>query len=153
MSEDAVIELLLSRRETFKDFETFEFLSGVFPKNLGLLLLKKTKLDMSSRIENISNKEIINLASIIKSFIINYKGMYGFDRAQVTVGGIDLSEISSDLSLKKVPNLFVSGELMNIDGECGGFNMHWAFVSGYIVSRSIIERSELYGQSKRKYDN
>ena len=153
MSEDAVIEMLLSRRETFKEFEAFEFLNGVFPKNLGFLLLKKTKLDMSSYIENISNKDIIKLASIIKSFVINYKGMYGFDRAQVTVGGVDLSEISKDLSLKKVSNLFLCGEVMNIDGECGGYNMHWAFVSGYIVAKSIIERSELYGQSKRKYDN
>ena len=143
IKEDSLIEMLLERRNSFKGFEALEFLNGIFPKNLGLLLLKRSKIDMSSYIENISNKDIIKLAAAIKTFIINYKGLYGFDRAQVTVGGIDLLEVNKDnLSLKKEPNIYVCGEILNIDGECGGFNMHWALVSGYIVSKSIIERSE-----------
>ena len=143
IEEEKLIEMLLARRSLYEGFEALDFLNGIFPKNLGLLLLKKARIDMSCYVENITNKDIIKLSSIIKSYIINYKGHYNFDRAQVTVGGIDLSEINnSDLSLKKMPKIFVCGEVMNIDGDCGGFNMHWALVSGYIVAKAILERRD-----------
>lgn len=143
IDEDELINMLIERRKLYEGFEAFDYLNGIFPKNLGLILLKKSRIDMASYVENITNKDIVRLANVIKSYIINYKDTYGFDRAQVTVGGIDLSEINhEDLSLNKAPNIYVCGEVMNIDGECGGYNMHWALVSGYIVSKSILEKSE-----------
>ncbi len=141
LSEDELINLLIERRNIYKSFEAFEYLNGIFPKNLSLLLLKKAKIDLSTYVENITNKEIIKLSSIIKEYTLIYKGQYGFDRAQVTVGGVDLSELNKDLSLSRLPSMYLCGEIINVDGECGGYNMHWAFVSGYAVAKAIAEKS------------
>jgi predicted flavoprotein YhiN len=52
----------------------------------------------------------------------------------VTIGGLDLKEVNPDtLEVLKVPGLFVSGEALNVDGECGGFNLQWAWTSGYLA--------------------
>lgn len=146
LTDDELINKLMMRKKTYKGFETMDYFSGIFPKVLGLLLLKKAKIDLSKHVEDITNKEIVKLSSIIKSFVLTYKETYGFDRAQVTIGGIDLGEIhKGNLSIKKIPHMYACGEVMDIDGECGGYNMHWAFTSGYIVAKNIIKECEING--------
>ena len=70
-----------------------------------------------------------------------YKGTADFDKAQVTIGGIDVTEVSNKtLESKKVENLYIAGELLDIDGDCGGFNLHWAFASGVAVAKDLVKK-------------
>ena len=64
----------------------------------------------------------------------------GFDNAQVTKGGVYMRELDEGLMSLKVENLYFGGELINVDGECGGYNLQWAFSSGAVVANSISER-------------
>ena len=68
-------------------------------------------------------------------------GSAGFDSAQVTKGGVPLSELNSDLMSKKVRGLYLAGELVNVDGECGGYNLQWAFSSGAVIARAIAKEA------------
>lgn len=72
-------------------------------------------------------------------FIIPIVDTYDFEFAQVCVGGIDICEINNDLSLKKYPNLFVGGEIIDFDGVCGGYNLMLAFVSSIAIFKGIIK--------------
>lgn len=60
----------------------------------------------------------------------------GFDAAQVCAGGLSLEEINRDFSLKKYPQIYVVGELLDVDGLCGGYNLHWAWLSGMTAAKS-----------------
>jgi predicted flavoprotein YhiN len=66
-----------------------------------------------------------------------------YDKAQIVMGGISLDEIYKDtLELKKYPNIYTIGEVMDIDGECGGFNLSWAWASALSVSETIMNKEK-----------
>lgn len=69
--------------------------------------------------------------------ILNIKDTYSFENAQVVSGGVDINEINNDFSLKKDKNIFLMGEMLDIDGVCGGYNLLFAFASAEIVRRCI----------------
>ncbi len=141
--EETLFSMLVKRREMMGECETSDFLNGIFPKVLGFNLIKRSKIDLSSRIENITMKDLIRLTDTIKYYTLDYKGLYGFERAQVTVGGIELSEINKrTLEFVRIPQMYCCGEVLDVDGECGGYNMHWALASGYVVAKSIKEKCE-----------
>lgn len=73
----------------------------------------------------------------IHNTVFTFKDFYGFENSQVTSGGVLLSNLNSDLSSKKENNVFLIGEILNIDAVCGGFNMMWAFASAEKASESI----------------
>lgn len=76
----------------------------------------------------------------LSHFRFKVYGTRGFEFAQVTRGGVLLSELDQCLMSKKYPNLYVCGEMLNIDGDCGGYNLHFAFASGKIVAKAIIKQ-------------
>lgn len=138
INEEQLLETLIKRKAMFKGFESSEFLTGLFPKMLGNAILKRARIDLSGYVENLALRDMIHLANVIKAYSFEPKGTYNFDRAQVTIGGIDVSEVNKKtLELNKVPNMYVCGEVIDVDGECGGYNMHWALCSGYVVAKSI----------------
>ena len=72
-----------------------------------------------------------------KCWEFNCIGTNGFNNAQVTVGGIDTSQVnSSTLESKLVKNLYLCGEVLDVHGDCGGFNLQWAWSSGYLAAKS-----------------
>lgn len=142
-SEEELMSILLKRKSNFKNFECSDFLNGIFNKILGFNIIKKSKLDLSQYIDDLTDRDILRLIKTIKNYPISYTGLYGFERSQVTIGGIELSEINkATLELYKSPDLYVCGEIINIDGECGGYNMHFALASAYVVASAIREKCE-----------
>lgn len=88
------------------------------------------------------SSNIADLVETAKKFTLDVKGTLGFDYAQVTQGGIDMSDIDSDLGSKLCKNLYFAGEILDVDGDCGGYNLHWAFASGITVADAISVRYE-----------
>ena len=66
-------------------------------------------------------------------------GTLGFDYAQVTKGGINMNEVTDSLESKIEKNLFFAGEVLDVDGDCGGYNLQWAFASGITVAETILK--------------
>ena len=139
-SLDDTVRMLNIRKELFESSEVLNLLTGMLPKMLGQVILKKASIDMNSYIKSLTKANITKIAGLIKAFPLDVKGDYGFERSQVTVGGVSLTEVDNEtLEIRKMPNAYVCGEIIDVDGECGGYNMQWALASGYLVGKKISE--------------
>lgn len=133
-SVDEVERMLKKRCNTLypEDYKAELFL-GIFSERLSINIYERMKQLLFNDKElpdSLSDTDISRIAAFIKdmSFEINGFGEYGI--SQVTAGGIHSDNLESDLSVKGIPGLYFAGECLDIDGDCGGFNLHFAFVSG-----------------------
>lgn len=101
-----------------------ELLCGVLNNQVGRVVMKRAK-------------SLIEVAEGIKNFTLKVTGTLGFDYAQVTKGGIPLKEVTDELESKKVNGLYFSGEILDVDGECGGYNLQWAYSSAKTVADAV----------------
>ena len=139
-SEDALRKYLYSRREIDKGL-CENMLGGIMNKQLCIVFMKECGIAPNGRVNELSDKEIEKLASIIKCWKIRIKNSRSFDYAQVTAGGAECSQFNSEtLESKLVSNVFCCGEALNIDGDCGGYNLQWAWSSGRLAGQTIGER-------------
>lgn len=98
----------------------------VVPNGLGRFLYKKAEGDRERSL------------TLLKQFELTVSGTLGFDYAQATRGGVLLSETDEHLQSNKCKGLYFAGEILNVDGECGGYNLHWAFASAHAVAEALI---------------
>lgn len=80
------------------------------------------------------------IAHAVKNFELTVNGTLGFDNAQVTRGGIALNGVTDELESKLTPGLYFAGEILDVDGECGGYNLHWAFASARRVFEALTKK-------------
>ena len=106
-----------------------ELLSGTLHNQIGRAVINRCQSD--------DEKVICNT---LKNFTLKVFGTLGFDYAQVTKGGIEMSGVTDELESKFKKNLFFAGEILDVDGCCGGYNLHWAFSSAFAVADAIIKR-------------
>ncbi len=110
-----------------------EGLNGILHKKLIPVLLKETGIGKDRTSSSLKDREIRAMVQFLKNWTLPITGHGGFQNAQVTSGGIHGSEIGTDLQSKRFPGLYAAGEVIDIDGDCGGFNLQWAFSSGYVA--------------------
>ena len=126
---------LQNRRNNLFKLESKEFLTGLFHKAINSELLSKCKIDSNKLVKDISDKEIEKLCGLIKNYELNSKGYC--DNNQVMSGGILLSELTETLESKENKGMFFIGEVIDVDGVCGGYNLQWAWTSGKIVGECL----------------
>ena len=81
---------------------------------------------------------------ILKRFFFEIKDTMGLERAQVTAGGIPAEEVQvKTCESKFVPGLYLLGELLDVDGKCGGYNLHFAFATAMMAATALIEKKEI----------
>ena len=84
-----------------------------------------------------TGEALAELAGLLTGWEIAVTGTQGFDQAQVTAGGVRTSDVEPDtMASRLVPGLYITGEVLNIDGDCGGFNLQWAWASGMLAGQS-----------------
>ncbi len=125
--EKTLYESLLKKRESFPALGAEELLFGTVNNQVGRAILRRAQGDLKKA------------ASLTKRFPLDVTGSLGFDYAQVTKGGIPLCEVTDGLESKLVRGLYFAGEILDIDGQCGGFNLQWAFASANAVAREITK--------------
>ena len=122
-----------------KNIKAENLLTGFMPKKLGEVVCKSVGVPPTKTAGELTENDIKNIASACKNFAFEISGLRPFDDAQVTSGGADLKEFDSyTLEAKKINGLYCCGELLDIDGPCGGYNLLWAFASGLAVGESLI---------------
>ncbi len=92
-------------------------------------------------IKYLKNKNILKpnaVAMLLKQFTIKIKEPYEMKNAQVSRGGVSLDEVNDNLSLRKYPNIFIGGEMLDIDGRCGGYNLLFAFMCGIAIGKELL---------------
>lgn len=111
-----------------------ECLIGMFNRKLGDVLLKEADISLHDSAKEIPEKKLLKLADKIKSLRVDIVGSKTFEQAQVCAGGVDTSEICNDtLESMLVPGVYFAGEVIDIDGTCGGYNLQWAWSSGFVA--------------------
>ncbi len=126
----------LSNLNKIKGFTNIDnLLTGFLPKAVGITICKACKLYKSDKlISELNEKDIRKIAEKIKSFPLEVTGAKDFKDAQVTSGGIKTNEIDSKTMQSKIcRNLYFAGEIIDVDGGCGGFNLQWAWASGMLA--------------------
>lgn len=107
-------------------------LAGLLPKRLGITLLADCCVNSSKEIGKIYPAVVRKITAAVKNKKYKVCSVKGFNDAQVTTGGIPAWEINGNtLELKKIKGMFVAGEIIDVDGDCGGYNLQWAWSSGY----------------------
>lgn len=119
-----------------------EFFTGVLNKKLMLLFIKLAGLKPGENCTNVPREKIDRVFALCKQFPLTVSGSQSFDNAQVTAGGIPLTEVSKNLESLLVKGLYFAGEMLDVDGKCGGYNLHWAWASGYVAGESAARTNK-----------
>ena len=86
---------------------------------------------------DLDDDELEKKVTSIKTFYSVVIETNDFTQAQVCAGGVRLSEVNENFEVIKVPGLYIVGELLDVDGICGGYNLHWAWLTGIIAGRDV----------------
>lgn len=133
MREDDLTTFLRHKQDTSPDLPLEDFLTGVIHNRLGRVVLQQGGWNLTDPASTLDCKK---LSHLLKYYPISVTGVMGMEQAQVTAGGILTSEFRPDtLESRLNPGLFATGEVLDIDGDCGGYNLQWAWSSGRLAGK------------------
>ena len=136
LSASEVLSLLRQRKALSPEAENGSVFTGVLHSRLGMAVVRASGVKPSGTIGCLTERELDSLARCAKDFRLRVTGTDGFDSAQVTAGGIRTDDFDPvTLESRLVPGLFACGEVLDVDGDCGGYNLQWAWASGYRAGR------------------
>ncbi len=137
---DNVCDMLNFRVFSLKGRNLDEFLTGMLNKRVGQAVIKSSGLKLSDSVVTLKSSDIKQIASIIKGMKFKVTGTTGFDNSQVTAGGLDTTQFNPQTMESKLERgLYCIGEILDIDGDCGGFNLQWAWSSAICAANAICE--------------
>ena len=136
-STEEIIKELKRRRADPANSSAGDIFEGIINNRLAQALLKKCGIPVKSRSSGITDNDIVKIARTIKEWHLIPRATGSFDKAQVTCGGVKTSEINAGtMESKLCKGLYFAGEIIDIDGICGGYNLQWAWTSGYTAGSS-----------------
>ncbi len=113
-------------------------LFGIFPNKIPAALLKIIGVDKDWNVQNLKENDKHLIVDKLTNFIVDISGTRGWNEAEFTAGGVDTAEIKQGtLESKKIDRLYFCGEILDVDGDVGGFNLSWAWASGNIAGKLI----------------
>ena len=135
--EPTTLRQLLERRKAMGDRIQEEFLTGLLNKRLGQTILRAANLPLSRPAAELTAADLDGLTTMLKDWRIPVTGTQGMGGAQVTAGGITTAEFNSKtMESRLIPGLYAAGEVLDIDGDCGGFNLQWAWASAFSAANA-----------------
>lgn len=133
-TEDALFDLLEERCRRTPNWEAGELLTGILHNRLGKTILKSCGLPFGETCGSLDGQALRRVCHMVKYFALEVRGAMGMDGAQVTAGGIRTAEFRPDtLESRLCRGLYAAGEVLDIDGDCGGYNLQWAWASGRLA--------------------
>ena len=134
-NEDKLMAHLQNRMQT--NYPIDELLTGVLHNRLGRVLTQCAGIKGKAYCKDLSQRELEELCRCVKALEVELTEPMGMENAQVTAGGVQTDDFDPyTLESKKIPGLFVCGELLDVDGDCGGYNLQWAWSSGCVAGRN-----------------
>lgn len=114
-----------------------DLLTGILHNRLGRVVLRAAEVPPNTPIHTLKWGQLTAVVDAAHDFVLSITGTLGMDSAQVTAGGVDVREFDpATLESRIVPGLFACGEVLDVDGDCGGYNLQWAWSSGRLAGRS-----------------
>lgn len=119
-----------------------DFFTGLLHKRIGQTVCRIAGFSLEQTITHLTLAEQNRLCHAIKHLVLPVRGTQGFSGAQVTAGGIRTDEIDPHtLMSRTVPGLYLIGEVLDVDGDCGGYNLHWAWASAHAAAKAVAHRA------------
>ncbi len=140
-SADQVAAMLSARIARLKDSNVTmeEFCAGMLNKKLMAVFLKMADIKPIQRLKELKASQFTVLQNCCKAFPVGISGSLSFENAQVCSGGVDMCQLTEELEAESVRGLYFAGELLDVDGRCGGYNLHWAWASGCIAGEAAAK--------------
>ena len=131
-TQEQFAQFLKSRIRMRPDKTLEQFFTGLFHKKLSDLWIRLSGIPRTKTVEKLTEDEIETLVRLVKQFRVTVLRTNSFEQAQVCCGGVDTAEVNPDtLESLLVPGLYFAGEILDVDGMCGGYNLQWAWSSGH----------------------
>ena len=130
------------RIRLFAQQDVTAIFTGVLPRMLGQAVLRSAGIPFQQSVKELSGAQCRALLSALHAFSLPICGTKGFENAQVTSGGVLTEEVDpATMESRLNPGLYLAGEVLNVDGPCGGYNLHFAFASGLCAAEAILRRN------------
>ena len=130
------LQMLKERKIRLDGLVMEQYFNGLFHKKLAGALLKRIGISGTMPVHDLSEENLERLCRICKHFRTYIDKTNPFEQAQICAGGVDTSEIDPDtMESKVVKGLYFAGEILDVDGICGGYNLQWAWTSGYLAGK------------------
>lgn len=132
--KDTFLAFLHTRIQQRPQKRLDEFFTGLFHKKLSAFWITCSRIDPGTPVGKLKDADISRLAVLVKSFSLRVTETNSFEQAQVCCGGIDTQEVDPEtLESSYIPGLYFAGEILDVDGMCGGYNLQWAWSSGFVA--------------------
>ena len=136
---NALTMMLIKRAKLLSSRSFDEFFTGMLNKRLGQVVLKLADLKLSDTVDSLTEQKAKKVASILKNFTFKVTGTTGYTNSQVSAGGLDTNQFSNKTMMcKNAAGFYCIGEILDIDGDCGGFNLQWAWSSAFCAADAIL---------------
>ncbi len=136
VNEDDYIAMMQSRMIAFQGSSIEEFFLGTLNTKLCDLIIGLCGLNKQDKVDESTEDDLITAISMIRCLRLKVSGVKDFSFAQVCSGGVPLREIDKNCMSIRTPGLFICGEMLDVDGKCGGYNLQWAWTTGYIAGKA-----------------
>lgn len=133
ITEEALRQLAADRKHLQRGCTVEAFFTGLLNKKLMLLFVRLAGLKAAEDAASADQKKMSLVYRLCKCFTVHVIGSNSFDNAQVCAGGVPLDEVTGQLESRKAPGIYFAGEILDVDGRCGGYNLQWAWCSGHIA--------------------
>lgn len=143
IEQSEISSMIEKRYELFQNRTAEDFFLGLLHKKLIYLLLKINHIGPEQKISALSKRRLIEVMECAADFRTEIISVADLKDAQVCRGGLLCSEFKRNLESAKAQGVFACGEVLNVDGKCGGYNLHFAWASGYIAGESASDYVEL----------
>lgn len=126
-----IIKYMASKRDSFPDYKAENLLTGTLHNSIARAVLRRAQIPLEARLWALSDGALEQVADILVRYELPLTGTLGFEDAQVTAGGVCTDEFDPEtMASRLVPGLYACGEVLDVDGDCGGYNLQWAWASG-----------------------
>ncbi len=124
-----------------KDMSLENYFTGTLNKKINMVLIKQAGLKPQMKAADAGWEKIWKLAQNSRAFVIHIENVNPLENAQVCAGGVAFDEVTLQMESRLVKGLYFAGEILDVDGKCGGYNLQWAWSSGYIAGRNAAGSS------------
>lgn len=133
ITEEALAAFAAERMHLRKGCTVEAFFTGILNKKLMLLFIRLAGLKATEDASAADPEKMRMVYRLCKCFTVHVSGSNSYDNAQVCAGGVPLNEVTAHLESRKAPGVYFAGEILDVDGKCGGYNLQWAWCSGHIA--------------------
>lgn len=141
LSEEQLDKRMLRDFEENRNRQFKNALGGLYPAKLISVMIERSGIDPEKKVHEVTKQERRRLVELTKAFTLQVRGKRGFDEAVITQGGVSVKEVNpSTMESKLVRGLYFAGEVLDLDGLTGGFNLQIAWSTGYLAGKCSTER-------------